>query len=502
MWLRLPLASVASAQGVRLRFELGGEQHFYGIGEGGQQFDRLGATRRLQWNSRANHRARRRRRHPAASCRAPAGDLFFDNSSRAQIALGDSVEGGAGINAPLRSPGRFRLYFLGGGGDLRAVLGAAAELLRATRPCRPRWALGYLQSTRHFDSVAELRALPATFREKRLPCDAIIFLSTYPPARGWNRAVGHLEFEPDLFADPKATLADFDARNFRVVSHEYPVLHDESPLHAEAVAMGALLDHAYPQTGPGTEAVPAYREGQRFIDFSQEKVRRWWWDCHRDLAALGIAGWWLDGGEGPPASTRLEGGPGLALHNRFDLLRQQSFAEGEARDRPDQRPFLLCRSGGPGMQRFGAIPWSGDIDCTFPTLEMQVEVGLNMAMSGVPFWGTDIGGFYEVAGADPELFVRWFQFGAFCPLFRGHGHTWRHHLPWSYAGDEVEAICRRYLELRSRLLPYTYTLAWQAHRGGLPLMRALVLNDAKDARAWQHGTGVPSPGATRCWWRR
>jgi len=365
------------------------------------------------------------------------------------------------------------------------VLGAAADLLgHATMP--PRWALGYLQSTRHFDSVAELRALPAKFREKRLPCDAIILLSTYPPARGWNRAVGHLEFEPELFANSAAMLGEFHSRDFRVVTHEYPVLHDGSPLHAEAEAVGALLDYAYPKTGPGTEAAPMYRDGQRFIDFSQEKVRRWWWDCHRDLFDIGVAGWWLDGGEGPPASTKLHGGPGLALHNRYDLLRQQCFADGEARDRPDQRPFLLCRSGGPGMARFGAIPWSGDIDCTFATLEMQVAIGLNLGLSGVPFWGTDIGGFYEVAGADSELFVRWFQYGAFCPLFRGHGHTWRHHLPWSY-GDGVEEICRRYLELRSRLMPYTYTLAWQAHRTGLPMMRPLVLNHPQDPRTWQLG---------------
>jgi len=480
-WLRLPFSSVDAAHGVRLRFELATEQHFFGLGEGGQQFDRLGATRRL-WNSQANH-------GPGADLAIPlllssAGwGLFLDNSSRAHIVLGDSV-GGAGIEYGCDA-GPLFLYFLGGG-DLRAVLGAAAELLgHATMP--PRWALGFLQSTRHFDSAAELRALPATLREKRLPCDAVIFLSSYPPARGWNRGVGHLEFEPELFADPAAVLAEFHSRGFRVVTHEYPVLHADSPLAAEVAAMGGLLDFAYPKSPPGTDAAPAYRDAQRFIDFSQAGVRRWWWDRHRDLAALGVAGWWLDGGEGPPATTQLHGGAGVALHNRFDLLRQQCFAEGEARDFPERRPFLLCRSGGPGMQRFGAIPWSGDIDCTFPTLELQVAIGLNMALSGVPFWGTDIGGFYEVAGADPELFVRWFQYGAFCPLFRCHGHNWRHHLPWSY-GAEVEAICRRYLELRSRLMPYTYTLAWQAHRTGLPLMRPLVLNHPHDARTWQLGT--------------
>ena len=180
-------------------------------------------------------------------------------------------------------------------------------------------------------------------------------------------------------------------------------------------------------------------------------------------------------------------GPATILHNRYDLLRQQAFADGEAADNPDRRPFLLCRSGGPGMQRFGAMPWSGDINTTFETLETQIRTGLNVGMSGVPHWGTDIGGFFPVAPDQGELFARWFQFGAFCSIFRAHGHVWRRHLPWSY-GEEIEAICRQYLELRYQLMPYTYTLAWQAHRDGLPLMRPLVLNYPDDPRVWDLGT--------------
>jgi len=139
------------------------------------------------------------------------------------------------------------------------------------------------------------------------------------------------------------------------------------------------------------------------------------------------------------------------------------------------------------MQRFGATCWSGDIDATFSTLEEQPAIGLNLGLSSVPYWGTDVGGFYQVAPDRAELFVRWFQFGAFCPIFRAHGRVWRDHVPWAH-GPEVEAICRRYLELRYRLLPYTYSLAWQAHRHGLPLMRPLVLNYPDDARVWNRAT--------------
>ncbi len=145
--------------------------------------------------------------------------------------------------------------------------------------------------------------------------------------------------------------------------------------------------------------------------------------------------------------------------------------------------FLLCRSGAPGMQRFGASTWSGDINNDFPTLEAQVPLGLNTGLSGVPYWGTDVGGFFHPVPETGELYARWFQFGAFTPIFRSHGWVWREHTPWAH-GPEVEAICRLYAELRYRLLPYTYTLAWQAHALGLPLMRPLVLNYPDDPKTW------------------
>src|SRR5271165_5155474 len=187
------------------------------------------------------------------------------------------------------------------------------------------------------------------------------------------------------------------------------------PSHAECAAA-----HLAPKT-PATRPSTNYHEGQRLIDFENPAAGRWWWDAHRGLNAEGVEGWWLDGGEGPTAPDVLERPGGLALHNRFDLFRQQAFADGEARDNPDRRPFLLCRSGGAGMQRFGAACWSGDINNTWTTLEAQASLGLNTGLSGVPLWGTDIGGFYPVAPQTGELFARWFEFGAFNPVFRCHG---------------------------------------------------------------------------------
>ena len=359
-------------------------------------------------------------------------------------------------------------------------MGEVAELL-GRAPLPPRWALGFLQSTRHFHDTDELRRLPRTLREKRIPCDALIFLSTYGEALGWNRGVGHLEWQPTLWPDPAALLAEMRAQRFEVITHEYPVLHEESPLLPDAEARGYLLTTGYER---GTGGVANYRQGQRHIDFSNPAARAWWWGAHQDLVRLGVGAWWLDGGEGPPETATLAGGAGTELHNIYDRLRHRAFAEGEAATRPDQRAFLLCRSGAAGMQRFGSSTWSGDVNNDFPTLEAQVPLGLNTGLSGVPYWGTDVGGFFHPVPETPELYARWFQMGAFSPIFRSHGWVWREHVPWAH-GPEVEAICRTYVELRYRLLPYTYTLAWQAHTLGLPLMRPLVLNYPDDPRAWQ-----------------
>jgi alpha-glucosidase len=459
---------------VRASFEFSGEQHFYGLGQGGGRLDRLGTVRQL-WNSHLGH-------GPGSDIGIPllissrGYALFFDNPADGSLAVGRSDNGVRIVYAAERGP--LVWYFLIAR-DLRALLGEIAELL-GPAPLPPRWALGFLQSTRHFQDAAELARLPRTIRDKRIPCDALIYLSTYGEALGWNRGVGHLEFQPELWPAPLAQLAEVRGQHFEVITHEYPVLHEASPLFAEADARGYVLPSGYERA---TGGAANYRQGQRHLDFSNAAARAWWWAAHQELVRLGVGGWWLDGGEGPPATARLAGGDGTLLHNMYDRMRHQAFAEGEAATRPDQRVFLLCRSGAAGMQRFGASTWSGDVNNDFPTLEAQVPLGLNTGLSGVPYWGTDVGGFFHAVPETGELYARWFQLGAFTPIFRSHGWVWREHVPWAH-GPEVESICRRYVELRYRLLPYTYTLAWQAHTLGLPLMRPLVLNYPDDPRTW------------------
>lgn len=503
---------VTGERRLRLRVHLAragqDELHFYGLGQGGAgaQLERLG-TSRLLWNSHAGHGPGTNMAVPLVVGIGPRGafGVFFDTTALARLDVGS---GARGLLAYEAETAALDLYFLAGPRPAD-VLGAYADLT-GYPPLPPRWALGYIQSTRHWQSTAEIRQVARTLREKRIPCDALVFLSTYGEAKSWNIGVGHLDFEPELWPDPRSLMRELQEElRYRVVTHEYPVLHPQARQYAEAEARGYLLEAAYSRPDPHAPRRPqSFAEGQRYVDFSNPAARQWWWEQHRYFVELGVAGWWLDGGEGPPITTTLHSGPGRLLHNAYDLLRMRAFFEGEARDRPDHRPWMLCRSGGAGMQRYGAASWSGDINNTFATFEAQVPLGLNTAMSGVPYWGTDIGGFFHPLSESGELYVRWFQFGALCPLFRSHGWVWREHLPWAH-GPAVEAICRRYAELRMQLLPYLYTLAWHAHTRGEPLMRPLVYPYPDDPAAWELGSEyllgpdllvapVTRPGAA-CW---
>jgi alpha-glucosidase/alpha-D-xyloside xylohydrolase len=183
------------------------------------------------------------------------------------------------------------------------------------------------------------------------------------------------------------------------------------------------------------------------------------------------------------------------------------YWEGSRKTQPNRRPFALHRNCYAGIQRWGWL-WSGDTTSTWKTLETQIMEGINAGLNGVPFWGTDIGGFVPTREFTAELFVRWFQFGAFCPSFRCHGRTWQLRRPWgwdtgSYGPSEmgpnaasflpheedlhnaaVEPICRKFLETRYRLLPYLYSAAWETHTTGLPLIRSLGLAFPDDEAAW------------------
>jgi alpha-glucosidase/alpha-D-xyloside xylohydrolase len=292
----------------------------------------------------------------------------------------------------------------------------------------------------------------------------MIYLGTGFCPSGWNTGHGSFTFNRGVFPDPQQELREFHEQHFNVVLH---VVNPPETLH------GRVSDTGTAATVPGNVAN--------------------YWAQHEPFVHLGVDGWWPDEGDVLPTPSR--------------LVRNRMYWEGGRKTRPDRRPFALHRNCYAGIQRWGWL-WSGDTNSTWKTLETQIMEGINAGLNGVPYWGTDIGGFVPTREFTAELFVRWFQFGAFCPSFRCHGRTWQLRRPWgwdtgSYGPSEmganaanflpkpedlhnaaVEPICRTFLETRYKLLPYLYSSAYETHTTGLPIIRSLGLAFPNDAEAW------------------
>jgi alpha-glucosidase/alpha-D-xyloside xylohydrolase len=298
----------------------------------------------------------------------------------------------------------------------------------------------------------------------------LIYLGTGFCPTGWNRGHGSFEFNP-VFADPEATLAELHRMGFKVILH---VLAHPKGLH------GGINDAT-----PSAAADPA--------------DARAYWEKHRFLLEprLGVDGFWPDEGDDDDIPAR--------------LARHRLYWEGPLAERANVRPFSFHRNGYAGMQRWGGNIWSGDTFAWWRTLKSHVPIALNASLGATLYWQSDTGGFFPTKELTGELYARWFQFSAFCPIFRSHGRTWHTRRPWGWnTGDlgpdeagtgyrglpglgnpdaselhnaEVEPICRKYLELRYRLLPYIYSLAWEAWARGMPLMRPLWLSFPGDETA-------------------
>jgi alpha-glucosidase/alpha-D-xyloside xylohydrolase len=331
----------------------------------------------------------------------------------------------------------------------------------------PKWSLGYMQSHRelvdeNLSSEALLLNVVDTFREKRIPLDAVIYLGTGFTPTGWNTRQPSFDFNPRVFQrDPQAVLEDLHAKQVKVIVHIVPWQRDRLP------------------SLQGT--IPARSDEP--LDATHIEN---YWKQHVDLVNAGIDAWWPDEGD---------------WFNLFERIkRHQLYYQGPLLTRPNVRPWSLHRNGHLGIAQWGGWVWSGDTQSTWKTLEAQVAVGINHSLSLSPYWGSDTGGFYTTSELTGELYARWFQFSAFCPSFRSHGRIWRLRTPWGWGLSDmgflegqrdlpnqsemnnpaIEPICKKYAELRYRLIPYTYTLAAEARETGMPLMRAMWLHYPQD----------------------
>ncbi|GAC1449737.1 MAG: glycoside hydrolase family 31 protein [Ktedonobacterales bacterium] len=377
-------------------------------------------------------------------------------------------------------------YYVFAGPTPAAVLARYADLT-GHMPLPPRWALGYQQSRWSYFPEDHLRAVAHEFRARHIPCDALYLDIDYMD--------GYRDFtwSPRRYPDPDRLLAALGEQGFKVVPIIDPgiKLDPTDPTFASGHSRGAFC-----RLPDGTLFTGHVWPGECvFPDFSQATVRAWWGERHQELLHAGVAGIWNDMNEpslttfftpGEPVAhgTTLdptvvhaaggEDGPPLAhaaFHNAYGLEMARATYEGLARLRPERRPFVLTRSGGPGIQRYAAV-WTGDNSSIWPHLRLAVRMCLGLGLSGVPFVGADVGGFWQ--DCTGELLVRFTQLGAVLPFFRNHSARRTHpQEPWAF-GQPYEALCRQAIELRYRLLPYVYTAFAQAAAEGTPIARALA----------------------------
>jgi alpha-glucosidase (family GH31 glycosyl hydrolase) len=440
---------------------LTGNAPLFGLGEGGPQFDRRGAVDAMKNGQGGYKLATHGTRVPIPWIIGTKGWAIFFHYPYGTFDL----RGDEGKFQPASTSATLPLdLFFTATQDPGTILAEYARLTGLAQ-MPPLWSLGYQQSHRTLVSREEILGVAKTFREKKLPCDALIYLGTGFCPSGWNTENGSFVWNSRVFPDPKEMLEELHSQNFRVIPHVV-ILSDK--------LRGTVKDSC---------------ELSRF----DEAEASCYWDAHRRDFAMGIDGWWPDEGDPLDVASR--------------LTRNRMYWEGPQLDRPNERPYTLHRNGYAGTQRYGSFLWSGDVHSTWETLKMHIPIAINSGLSGIPYWGTDIGGFVPTPEFSAELYVRWFQFGTFCSLFRCHGRAWKLRLPWGWnTGDpgpteiehyngaaipdssqlhdaRVEPICRKYLELRYRLLPYLYSAVHECATTGMPIMRALWLHFPDDPQA-------------------
>lgn len=474
-----------------LRRTLPADEHYYGFGQKVGYLDKRGRRMQMWSTDDPNHTPSTDPLYQAIPFfislrQGQAAGLFVDTVARSFFDMGE-LEPATTYTVEVLSP-LFDGYVFAGP-SVKAIVGRYTELTgRMELP--PLWTLGFHQCRWSYFPEAKIRDLAANFRERQIPCDALWLDIDYMD--------GYRVFtwDSERFPNPKHLVDDMGARGFKMVTIVDPgVKVDEHyAVYREGLAGGYFVKNP-----DGTVHEGAVWPGiTAYPDFLKESTRRWWGDRHKEAYFdVGIAGIWNDMNE-PSSFVRneedektlphqtLQGEEGRQVphkdvHNAYAFRMDQATYEAMKRLRPEKRPFILTRSGCQGVQRYAAV-WMGDNHSWWEHLLSAMPMCMNMGLSGVPFVGTDVGGFS--ANPSGELVARWIALGAFTPFFRMHA-AWgtRDQEPWSF-GPEVEAICRKYINLRYQLLPYLYTIFEEAHRTGLPIMRPLMLEHQNDPTTW------------------
>lgn len=344
--------------------------------------------------------------------------------------------------------------------------------LTGKQPLPPRWVFGNFSSRFGYHSQKETEETIAKFKEEKIPVDAII-LDLYWFGKDVKGTMGNLAVYKDSFPDMKGMVSKLKKQGVKTVLITEPFVLTTSNRWQEAVDKDVLAKDS--AGNPFT--YDFYFGNTGLIDIYNPKGEQWFWNRYKEMIDLGVKGLWGDLGEPEVHPTKLLHATGTAdeVHNIYGHDWARLVHEGYKRDYPNQRPFILMRAGYSGSQRYGLIPWSGDVSRSWGGLQSQPEIALQMGMQGIGYMHSDLGGFAG-ANLDDELYTRWLQYGVFQPIYRPHAQEDVASEP-VFRSEKAKVLAKKSIELRYQLLPYNYNLAYQNSHEGAPLMRPLLFEE-------------------------
>ncbi|MBZ5656263.1 MAG: glycoside hydrolase family 31 protein [Acidobacteriia bacterium] len=372
-------------------------------------------------------------------------------------------------------------YYFFYGPDLDKVIAAYRELT-GQAPLFGKWAYGFWQCKNRYKSQDEILGVARKYRELHIPADNIVQDWFW-----WNRK-GEFVFNKN-YPGPKGMVDELHRENFHLMISIWPFFEPGSANFDFMDKKGWFIDKfKFAKPPYHTDAMAVY-------DATSAEARKFYWEqVNKGLFSMGLDAWWMDTTEPETEGQeeniqlghKLAMGSGDRYVNAYPLLDTGAVYEGQRAASDKKRVYILSRSAFAGSQRNAVTAWSGDINSDWFSFRRQIPAGLNFALSGIPYWTTDIGGFVFGSPTDPafrELFVRWFQYGTFNPILRVHGtRNPDENELWSY-GPDAQKILVSFDRLRYRLLPYTYSLAWKTTSGSYTPMRPLVMDFRSDVRA-------------------
>jgi oligosaccharide 4-alpha-D-glucosyltransferase len=398
--------------------------------------------------------------------------LIFDNSASGYMDLGHTESDIMQFEAV----GGRTAYVVVAGTDYPNIIENFVEIT-GKQPLPPRWALGNFASRFGYKTEQQTRDTVQGFIDQDFPLDAVV-LDLYWFGNDIKGFMGNLDWDKETFPTPQKMMADFKAKGVKTVLITEPFILSSSNKWQEAVDNQVLAkNHA-----GAPRRFDFYFGNTGLIDVFDTKASEWFNTVYTDLFTQGAAGWWGDLGEPevhPADSIHNFNGlqvTGDEIHNAYGHMWAKRVFENQLAIAPEQRPFIMMRSGFVGSQRYGMIPWTGDVSRSWGGLKPQVELSLQMGLLGLGYTHSDLGGFAGGEEFDQELYIRWLQYGVFQPVFRPHAQDNIAPEP-IFHDTQTKDILREYVKLRYAMLPYNYSLAYENSLTGMPLMRPVFFED-------------------------